>query len=76
VSNVLALNGEIAPAPTVGALLRGVLRRPVELTPQKLPRHSFAAAAEKGQRRTFCRKSELLWAMFDVDYFPPNTERR
>ena len=32
VSNVLALNGEIAPAPTVGALQRGVLRRPVELT--------------------------------------------
>ena len=31
-SNVLALNGEIAPAPTVGALQRGVLRRPVELT--------------------------------------------
>ena len=33
-SNVLALNGEIAPAPTVGALQRGVLRRPVELTPK------------------------------------------
>ena len=31
-SNVLALNGEIAPAPTVGVLQRGVLRRPVELT--------------------------------------------
>ena len=34
-SNVLALNGEIAPAPTVGALQRGVLRRPVELTGAK-----------------------------------------
>lgn len=31
-SNVLALNGETAPASTVGALQRGVLRRPVELT--------------------------------------------
>jgi hypothetical protein len=37
VSNVLALNGEIAPAPTVGALQRGVLRRPVELTGHNLP---------------------------------------
>jgi hypothetical protein len=32
VSNVLALNGEIAPAPTVRVLQRVVLRRPVELT--------------------------------------------
>ena len=37
-SNVLALNGEIAPAPTVGVLQRGVLRRPVELTTQYPPR--------------------------------------
>ena len=40
-SNVLALNGEIAPAPTVGALQRGVLRRPVELTD---PYRTFSAS--------------------------------
>ena len=44
-SNVLALNGEIAPAPTVGALQRGVLRRPVELTGEDRSRQPMIGAA-------------------------------
>ena len=52
-SNVLALNGEIAPAPTVGALQRAVLRRPVELTGLKRTPHFDHAAAAHDPRRTF-----------------------
>ena len=51
-SNVLALNGEIAPAPTVGVLQRGVLRRPVELTTQYPPR---LVVQGRWLRATFCR---------------------
>ena len=49
-SNLLALNGEIAPAPTVGVLQRGVLRRPVELTPPKAT--AKADMVEPGGRAT------------------------
>ena len=56
---LLALNGEIAPAPTVGVLQRGVLRRPVELTGVKrTPRdHRKSVATDPTRSRSVHRSN-------------------
>ena len=61
-SNLLALNGEIAPAPTVGVLQRGVLRRPVELTGAKRTLSSHRKSVAPDPSRHFaalnCRSAK------------------
>lgn len=65
-SNVLAPNGEIAPAPTVGALQRGVLRRPVELTGAKQPRPCPDGAAVDDPKRHFATANyRIAKSLFD-----------